>query len=95
VVYKKPRIKTKTARGVSIVRNDTPPPVKIVAQLTTKGSICSEMFRSAAHQKLKYRLKGVSISRNGSLIFNKKRLIFIPNPGGQLRPKYPPMWFGD
>jgi len=27
--------------------------------------------------------------RNVSLIFNKKRLIYIPNPGGQLRPKYP------
>ena len=40
-------------------------------------------------KKLKNRLKGVSISRNVSLIFSKKWLIFIPNPGGQLRPKYP------
>jgi len=42
-------------------------------------------------KKLKNRLKGISISRNVSLIFNKKRLIYIPNPGGQLRPKYP-LW---
>jgi len=49
----------------------------------------AQLVGGAAHQKLKCRLKGVSISRNVSLIFNKKRLIFIPNQGGQLRPKYP------
>jgi hypothetical protein len=55
-----------------------PPPVKIVIQVTTKGSICSEMFRSLSRAtrergtpKTKNRLKGVSISRNVSLIFSK------------------------
>jgi len=66
-----------------------PPPVKIVIQVTTKGSICSEMFRGAAHQKLKKRLKGVSISRNVRQNFSKNQLIHRPNQGGQLRPKYP------
>jgi integrase len=39
--------------------------------------------------KTKNRLNGVSISRNVSQSFSKNGLIYIPDSGGQLRPKYP------
>jgi hypothetical protein len=83
VVYKKPRIKTKTARGVSLVRNVSAAAGQNCYSGNNKGGqYAPKRFAEWHTKKLKNRLKGVSISRNVSLIFNKKRLIYIPNPGG-------------
>ncbi|MBT6766422.1 MAG: TonB-dependent receptor, partial [Prolixibacteraceae bacterium] len=50
----------------------------------TEGSTCSGMFRGATRTKTKTLKKGVSISRNVSLIDNYKQPVLTPNPGGQL-----------
>jgi len=42
------------------------------------------MFRGATRTKTKTLKKGVSISRNVSLIDNYKQPVLTPNPGGQL-----------
>jgi hypothetical protein len=60
-----------------------------LCQSKTKGVNMLRNVSQCSTPKTKIPIKRGQHQPNWQLIFNKKPLIYIPNPGGQLRPKYP------